>query len=121
MNIGFVKYGVKTREQAFFFPALMVTGPSTEPMVHRPHVVVLRAFDAGSGDFSGRHSLESCDPTRVDQTLHVWNICLHWGGLGGECRHIFQSHGVYGVQYIVGPDFLHPTLWISLDPRGSVK
>ena len=20
----------------------------------------------------------------------------HWGGFGGQCKHIFQSHGVYG-------------------------
>ena len=21
-------------------------------------------------------------------------MCLHWGGFGGQCRHIWQSHGV---------------------------
>ena len=32
----------------------------------------------------------------ITQTLHVWNICLHWGGLGSQCRHIWQSHGASG-------------------------
>ena len=33
--------------------------------------------------------------THKSQTLHVCHICLHWGGFGGQCRHIFR-HGVYG-------------------------
>ena len=31
------------------------------------------------------------------QTLHLWHICLHWGGLGGQCRHIYGIHGVFGL------------------------
>ena len=25
----------------------------------------------------------------ISQTLHVWHICIHWGGLRGQCRHIY--------------------------------
>ena len=32
----------------------------------------------------------------LSQTLHVWYIYLHWGGFGGQGRHIWQSHGVSG-------------------------
>ena len=28
-------------------------------------------------------------PPNHTQTLHVCHICLHWGGLGGQCRHIY--------------------------------
>ena len=40
------------------------------------------------------HEAERSSPQ--PQMLHVWNICLHWGGLGGQCRHIWQSHGASG-------------------------
>ena len=34
----------------------------------------------------------------LSQTLHVCHIYLHRGGLGGQCRHIWQSHGVSGFR-----------------------
>ena len=48
---------------------------------------------------------------KLSQTLHVWYIYLHWGGLRGQCRHIWQSHGVSGyhklssekVETVLGP------------------
>ena len=30
-------------------------------------------------------------------SMYAIYICLHWDGFGGECRHIWQSHGVSGV------------------------
>ena len=29
------------------------------------------------------------------QTLHVCHICLHWGGLRGQCRHIWHTWSVW--------------------------
>ena len=29
------------------------------------------------------------------------HICLHCGGFGGQCRHIWQSHGVFGYDFNV--------------------
>ena len=29
------------------------------------------------------------------QTLHVWYIYLHWGGLRGQCRHIWHTWSVW--------------------------
>ena len=30
------------------------------------------------------------------QTLHVCHICLHWGGFGGQCKHIWHTWSVWG-------------------------
>ena len=29
----------------------------------------------------------------LSHRLHVCHICLHWCGLRGQCRHLWQSHG----------------------------
>ena len=44
-------------------------------------------------------------------TIPVCHICLHLGGLGGQCRHLFQSQvfGIYGVySFGVPHPCLHP-------------
>ena len=33
--------------------------------------------------------------TSLNQTLHVCHICLHWGGLRGQCRHIWHTWSVW--------------------------
>ena len=33
--------------------------------------------------------------SHMSQTLHVWYIYLHWGGLGGQCRHIWHTWSVW--------------------------
>ena len=41
------------------------------------------------------------------------HICLHWGHFGGQCRHIWQSHGVSGIHHSssnrLGPPHWLPT------------
>ena len=32
---------------------------------------------------------------QLSQTLHVCHICLHWGGFGGQCRHICHTWSVW--------------------------
>ena len=31
----------------------------------------------------------------ISQTLHVCHVCLHWGGFGGQCRHIWHTWSVW--------------------------
>ena len=31
----------------------------------------------------------------ISQTLHECHICLHWGGLRGQCRHIWHAWSVW--------------------------
>ena len=42
------------------------------------------------------------------QTLHLCHICLHWGGLGGQCKHIWQSHGVANTKEESVPGIYDP-------------
>ena len=37
------------------------------------------------------------------QTLHVWYIYLHWGGFGGQCRHIWHTWSVWDMMSYVNP------------------
>ena len=39
-------------------------------------------------------------PDIIPQTLHVWYIyiCLHWGGLRGQCRHIWRTWSVWVLE-----------------------
>ena len=41
------------------------------------------------------------------QTLHVRYICLHWGGLSGQCRHIWHTWSVWDIL------FCHHKLMVS--------
>ena len=34
---------------------------------------------------------------QLSQTLHVCHICLHWGGFGGQCRHIWHTWSVWDM------------------------
>ena len=33
----------------------------------------------------------------ITQTLHVWYIYIHWRGLRGQCRHIWQTWSVWVI------------------------
>ena len=33
----------------------------------------------------------------ITQTLHVCHMCLHWGGLRGQCRHIWHTWSVWVI------------------------
>ena len=59
---------------------------------HRPTFVLARSCsqEQFANNFPG-HSVYA----------YVCHICLHWGGLGGQCRHIWQSHGVSGFHELV--------------------
>ena len=35
--------------------------------------------------------VDACQFSSNSQTLHVCHLCLHWGGLGGQCRHIWHT------------------------------
>ena len=41
-------------------------------------------------------------PKYSTQTLHVWHICLHWGGLRGQSRHIlvWYTWSVWGMLWL---------------------
>ena len=41
--------------------------------------------------------------TYLAQTLHVCHICLHWGGLRGQCRHIWHTWSVWVVHLSIPP------------------
>ena len=59
------------------------------------------------GTYRGLGSPQRHDPSPVcagacrlpcscqSQTLHVCHICLHWGGFGGQCRHIWHTWSVW--------------------------
>ena len=73
---------------------------------HGPHIVVSEyitvdgtnprmSFRWGSShrdhQTSAIHSQSTNRYYRLSQTLHVWYIYLHWGGLGGQCRHLWHT------------------------------
>ena len=43
------------------------------------------------------------------QTLHVYHICPHWGGLEGQCRHIFHTWSVWDIWRVSSLLFLSLT------------
>ena len=49
------------------------------------------------------------------QTLHVCHICLHWGGFGGQCRHIWHTWSVWGM-FCIRSIRIH--LWTLPPPPG---
>ena len=57
-----------------------------------------RTVGMGSGDCHGHGEIGrrfAEDEQINSQTLHVWHICLHWGGFGGQCRHIWHTWSVW--------------------------
>ena len=40
---------------------------------------------------------QDCNCIQYPNTPWDCHICLHWGCFGGQCRHIWQSHGVSGI------------------------
>ena len=40
---------------------------------------------------------------------HICRICLHWGGLGGQCRHIWHTWKVFGFSFWRSPSKLDGT------------
>ena len=57
-----------------------------------PPVVLPGAIRGRHGEPEHRLMCLKCGP----QTLHVCHICLHWGGFGGQCRHIWHTWSVCG-------------------------
>ena len=53
------------------------------------------------------------------KTLHGTAIYAYWGGFGGQCRHIWQSHGVSGIGTPVGSYLRSLNLCRSLRPIGG--
>ena len=60
----------------------------------------------------------------LSQRLHVWHIYLHWGGLGGQCRHIWHTWSVWVYTECLGciqrcSSSTHPAPILRRFPAGA--
>ena len=64
-----------------------------------------------------KHTTSNMDPTRFYKPMMLFpdtpNICLHWGGLGGECRHIWHTWSVWDLDLCWYENRSH-SLWMLL-------
>ena len=92
-------YGLVRAQSACFHGASGQSVGFFLSITRRRHDWMDQPHDGCHGDMPREVKVTDCRTILEyhTQTLHVCHICLHWGGLRGQCRHIWHTWSVWDI------------------------